>query len=531
MKFIFWIFNAKTIYALGWSIIHFIWQFSVLSLGLAAALAITRNQTSQLRYFLALSILLFAPVLFAINFLQGLQLWQELVINPDISSIQLTGLVNTILDHSLSYDKKEILFWSINDAIPILVFIWVLGVLFFSIRFIKSFLYIRNLKKDYFLGTHVCWVEKIKKWSVSLKIKKTVSLVESEKISSPITIGFLKPFIFFPVGMLSGLPAEQIEAIILHEMAHIARKDYMVNILQSVIETILFFHPAIWWISARVREERENCCDDLAISQMVQPVILANALVNVNMLTYEKSTGVLAFTGNDEPLTKRVKRLVGLTFSREKTSLTSSGSIIIFLAAVILFSFSCSINKSSEPESVRADYYKYMNNIRFIYVDDDSQEVAVFAKFDTLGEVVKLVVGEKVIAGEKLGEYSSLIQRAKDKVKSPETIALSEKAKDELNSAIQRRQQNSGKTKQLDFKDNLPQDPVFRKELSEMVLKVQLIVRDVIVDNEEYNLKLTTSGFWINEKKQADSVFVIAKNVYKQFNNKEVTDKWEFTVH
>ena len=465
------------------------------------------------------------------NFLQGLKIWQEMMINPDISSIQLTGLVNTVLDYSLPLDKKEILFWSINDVIPILVLVWILGVSIFSIRFIKSYLYIKNLKKDSLFGVPVYWVKKINKWAVSLKIKQSVSLVESEKISSPITIGFLKPLIFFPVGMLSGLPAEQIEAIILHEMAHIARKDYVVNILQSLIETILFFHPAIWWISGRVREERENCCDDMAVSQMVQPMILANALVNANMLTYEKSKSVLAFTGNDEPLTKRVKRLVGLTFSREKTLLTSSGSIVIFLAAVFLFSFSCSVNKSAKPESIRADYYKYMNNIRFIYVDDDSQEVAVFAKFDTLGEVVKLVVGEKVITGEKLGEYSTLIQRAKDKSKSPETIALSEKAKEELNSVIQRRQQNPEKTKQSDFADNLPQDPVFRKELSEMVLKVQLIAHDIIVDNEEYNLKLTTSGFWINEKKQADSVFVIAKNVYKQFNNKEVTDKWEFTVH
>ena len=81
----------------------------------------------------------------------------------------------------------------------------------------------------------------------------------------PVVIGYLRPVILVPVGMLAGMPAAQVEAILLHELAHVRRRDYLANLLQTVGEGFLFYHPAIWWISSVIRSERENCCDDLVV--------------------------------------------------------------------------------------------------------------------------------------------------------------------------------------------------------------------------------------------------------------------------
>src|SRR5690606_19858334 len=111
-----------------------------------------------------------------------------------------------------------------------------------------------------------------------LGLKERIQLLESVKVNLPLTIGWLKPVILFPAGMLSGMPADQLEAIMAHELAHIQRRDYLFNIVQNAIEILFFFHPAVWAISHRIRVERENCCDDIALRHCQSKLALANAL-------------------------------------------------------------------------------------------------------------------------------------------------------------------------------------------------------------------------------------------------------------
>jgi HEAT repeat protein len=138
---------------------------------------------------------------------------------------------------------------------------------------------------------------------------RPVLLLESALVRVPTVIGWLRPFILLPVGALTGLTTRQLEAIIAHELAHIRRHDYLINLLQAVVETLLFYHPAVWWVSRRIRQEREHCCDDLAVAVCGDPLIYARALLEMEQL---RAAGPqLAMAANGGLLMNRIQRLVG----------------------------------------------------------------------------------------------------------------------------------------------------------------------------------------------------------------------------
>ena len=110
------------------------------------------------------------------------------------------------------------------------------------------------------------WQQRLDGLAARLRISKPVALLESCLAEVPVVIGYARPVILMPVGLLAGLPVAQVEAILIHELAHIRRQDYLVNLMQTFIEGLLFYHPAVWWISGVIRAERENCCDDLAVA-------------------------------------------------------------------------------------------------------------------------------------------------------------------------------------------------------------------------------------------------------------------------
>ena len=128
----------------------------------------------------------------------------------------------------------------------------------------------------------------------------------------PTVIGWLKPVVLLPASALAALSPQQLEAILAHELAHIRRHDYLVNLLQTLVETLLFYHPAVWWLSRRIRIERENCCDDLAVSLCGDPVAYANALADLESLRSETApTHHIAMAATGGALLQRVRRLLG----------------------------------------------------------------------------------------------------------------------------------------------------------------------------------------------------------------------------
>src|SRR5207249_2224703 len=114
-----------------------------------------------------------------------------------------------------------------------------------------------------------------------VQVPRPVRLLVSAIVQVPTVIGELRPIILMPIGALSGLPPDQVEGLLLHELAHIRRHDYLVNIFQSIVEALLFYHPGVWWISGHIRRERELCCDDLAVSVIGDVLTYARALAEL----------------------------------------------------------------------------------------------------------------------------------------------------------------------------------------------------------------------------------------------------------
>ena len=169
-----------------------------------------------------------------------------------------------------------------------------------------------------------------------LQIRKTVTILESEIIKIPVVFGHLKPVIFFPLGLLTKLPPEQVEAILIHELAHIRRHDYVVNLSQNMVEILFFFNPALLWISSLIRNEREHCCDDIAIGQTKDKKQFIQALITFKQLSMSGTSSYLpAFHGNKNHILNRAARIV----HNENQTLNSVEKAILLSCIVLVSAF------------------------------------------------------------------------------------------------------------------------------------------------------------------------------------------------
>ena len=161
-------------------------------------------------------------------------------------------------------------------------------------------------------------------------MSRPVQLLVSSLVQAPVVVGWLRPAVLVPVGALAGLPADQVEALLLHELAHIRRHDYLVNLLQGVVEAILFYHPAVWWISGHIRVERELCCDDMAVAASGDVLTYARALAGLESARPAHAGMVMAASGGS--LVNRIARLAGRPRPAPRTF---SGSATIMAAMII----------------------------------------------------------------------------------------------------------------------------------------------------------------------------------------------------
>ena len=168
--------------------------------------------------------------------------------------------VRTVIDAPGTWDA------SLDSVAPWLAPFWVAGVLVFYLRHVAGFLSVHRLRRRGVCYAPERWQKDLARLSAELRLSRPILLLESCLAEAPMVLGHFRPLILMPVGLLAGLPAGQIEAILVHELAHIRRHDYLANVLQHLVEGLLFYHPAAWWITRVIRAERENCCDDIVVS-------------------------------------------------------------------------------------------------------------------------------------------------------------------------------------------------------------------------------------------------------------------------
>ncbi len=293
--------------ALGYTLLHSLWQgalillvFWLLSLGIKQSRHKYNLAIGSLMLLLTVSgftfYYLYQPVrsfgtVEAGSFLTGETLWVE------ASSV----VKQSVWDSFLSF---------INSHIDQVAALWSLGVVFLLGRMSLGLLFIEKLKKTSFPLINERAQELMQRIRSQVGLSVAVKLAETREITAPVTVGWIKPTILFPVGMLSGLSVQHLEAILAHELAHIKRNDYLVNIFQSFVEVLFFFNPFVWILSSRIRTERENCCDDIAMEVCGNRLVVARALVQVADYAVPFA---MAFGKKNDSLLTRVKRIAGVS--------------------------------------------------------------------------------------------------------------------------------------------------------------------------------------------------------------------------
>jgi HEAT repeat protein/beta-lactamase regulating signal transducer with metallopeptidase domain len=315
-------------HALGWALVHFLWQGAALAILLGVALAAIRPTAARTRYTLSivtLAAMLVVPIATTLRLYEPVfssssrssgpaQPATEMQASRSPSSSPSPALTVAAVKSLATSDSRLARFTELRDrlesALPWLVVVWVLGVLILSVRLAYGWMAARRLRTDGTRDVSASLQQLLARLAARLRVHQPVRLLESLLIEVPAVIGWLRPVVLVPASALTGLTPQQLEVLLAHELAHVRRYDYLVNLIQCVIETLLFYHPAVWWVSRRIREEREHCCDDLVVGLCGDPHLYATALVGMERLRPATPRLALAATGGGGSLLKRVRRLI-----------------------------------------------------------------------------------------------------------------------------------------------------------------------------------------------------------------------------
>ncbi|MGF7218585.1 beta-lactamase regulating signal transducer with metallopeptidase domain/archaellum component FlaC [Spirosoma lacussanchae] len=332
--------NNPTTDALGWTLLHAIWQGFALVLPAALVLHGLRNRSSVLRYRVAVLTLLSQLLASAVTF------WwyytpavpAAAALRPAYASPALSVRWQTATQ-TLPWHQQMQQF--LDAHLSQFVLAYLIGVAVFAVRLAGGWLYLQRLSRTATRPMSSQVVELTQSLRAFMQIGPVIQVRESARVVVPMVVGVLKPVLLLPVSLTTSLSVQEVEAVLAHELAHVKRHDYAVNLVQSVVEVLYFFHPALWWLSARIREEREHCCDGLAVEAVGgNGRILAQALARVEELRLTQlatPTLAMAFASKRQHLLHRVRRVLGVP----TRPMVSNGSLAgLTLATLLLVSAS-----------------------------------------------------------------------------------------------------------------------------------------------------------------------------------------------
>ncbi|RLS74409.1 MAG: hypothetical protein DWI00_09380 [Planctomycetota bacterium] len=413
---------------LGWMLVHSLWQLAIVAVLAAVLLRLLRNRSARMRYAVAVAMLALmaigpaatwcfisvepvqrvsssrtdersAAVQQAASVVQkpvtteaGSVGFGELktdsalavplaaeaeTVNVPGPSSALTGtsgretaVASTLADQkptstsTVIRESIEKIARAIKPRLPILVGVWLLGVLICSIRPIWGLWIQWRLRHTGLQPVPESIQSTLNALIQKLRLTRAVRIAESALVKVPLVVGYVHPMILLPASVITGLTSSQLEAVLAHELAHVRRHDWLINTLQVIAETLLFYHPAVWWLSSRIREERELCCDDIALSLDVDKAVFARTLLTLEELRQKAMVPAMAATGGD--LTARVRRLLITPHTTPSSGGgTIMGMLVVLMSLVLMVT---SLFASGPPEKAKAT----LVNSTTAHRDDDA---------------------------------------------------------------------------------------------------------------------------------------------------------------
>jgi beta-lactamase regulating signal transducer with metallopeptidase domain len=312
---------SPVVHAVGWALLHSLWQGSLAGVLTAALLSACRHDAAG-RYVVAyagLIAMVTLPTITALTYTRHVRPTMSIDASveprdafspPRLDAVRLAaGALNgpsraVATAAANQRPEQQLETWSMV-AVPI----WLAGVLVFFCRLLVGWTGVRRLRRTGIWPVEDDWRARIQSIADRLRLTRPVLVAASALAEVPIVIGWLRPMMLIPVAVFTGLPPAQLEAVIAHELAHIRRGDYLINLLQTTAEVLLFYHPATWWVSQQIRIEREHCCDDIAVELCGDRATYACALATLEEL--RGAHAALALGANGGLLLSRIRRLLG----------------------------------------------------------------------------------------------------------------------------------------------------------------------------------------------------------------------------
>jgi beta-lactamase regulating signal transducer with metallopeptidase domain len=354
-----------TIERLGWMLVHVLWQATAVAILLAVFLRLLHKASANVRYWTAcaaLALMVALPIV-TIRWMKAPGPVAEAgpppvtVTVPAPAALPAAPATVEIIEEMPSsvsaptpasaplpaarlpipaVPLQERIVSTLEPALPYVVLGWLVGVFGLSAWHLGGWAQLQRLKRRMVRAVEAPLQRRLDELMTRLGVHRVVGLLESALVEVPTVVGWLRPVILLPASALTGLSPDQLEGILAHELAHVRRYDYLVNIVQTIVEILGFYHPAIWWVSHRIRIERENCCDDLAVHVCGSSLQYARALACMEEIRHTGTDLAVAATGGS--LMARIARLLGRPAVDDRRFAWLPGLITLLLVVGIVAS-------------------------------------------------------------------------------------------------------------------------------------------------------------------------------------------------
>ncbi|MBX3112388.1 MAG: M56 family metallopeptidase [Fimbriimonadaceae bacterium] len=319
--------NPGLLHQTGLTLLHFLWQGAAVAVCLWAVLCVVPVRRADVRYALALGAMAMLCLLPVATFA-----WMRgAAVRP---SGMLTGAVAAVQREALAFTRQPgtLTTTASFDLPTTATFVWAAGVVVLGLRLAAGVLRARQVTRRRTCEVSFDWQERLAVLAEELGITRPVRILASEAVEAPATVGVWRAVVLVPCSFLSKMPEDAVEALLLHELAHIRRHDYLLNIVQTVVETVLFYHPAVWWVSHVVRAERENCCDDIAVGATGDSASYARALTMLE----ERRVMALAVPASGGHLMKRIRRILNINAPADPAPAARPAALVVTVAMMAL---------------------------------------------------------------------------------------------------------------------------------------------------------------------------------------------------
>jgi beta-lactamase regulating signal transducer with metallopeptidase domain len=364
MNSISWLSRGEIV-ALGWTLLHFCWQGTAAAVAYSVVDRMTSRATSGVRYAVALIALLAMPVLVGATFVEEMRIAVPSQANHQASAA-IPRLLHDVphgpvlqqipLTLSLAVDKPGA--WLVGRTervLPWLDSLWILGMLLLAVRATGGWWQLEQMRRRARTLVPEELQRSFNRICKQLQIRQRVALRVSSEVISPLAMGVWRATVILPVSTVLGLPMEELGAVLAHELGHIRRSDYLWNLLQTAIESVLFFHPSVWSLSRAVRERREICCDEIAVQSCAGATVYARALLRLEEQRTIQLRLAMALNGCNGSLLQRVRQVLGEGMAIE-SSMTSGVRVAAAGAVVVALLLAPKIGKAVAVSTVGASH-------------------------------------------------------------------------------------------------------------------------------------------------------------------------------